>query len=116
MDRVPGWFILGLMVCWLTVVGQYGFALSSDCHSVAAQTSAPADDNDDPSDDGTPADDFTIQTRRIEAAVPLQLVLRLKSFVPKRPVSRETTAFILPRIWQFLERAAATPRAPSFLA
>jgi hypothetical protein len=118
MERFRVWFNVVLVVCWLTVVGQQGVLLSSDSHAVAgsAQTSAPADDNDDQSDDGTLADDFTIQSRRIEVAVPLQLVLRVKPHASPARIRRETTAFNLPHIWQFIERAAAVPRAPTCVA
>lgn len=97
MERLRDVFIVVFMVCWLTVVGQQGVLLSLDSQSAAgsAQTTAPAD-NDDPSDDGTFADDFTIQTRRVEVAVPLQLVLRPKATTPKSaPAARPLHCFCL---------------------
>lgn len=117
MERLRGVFIVVLMVCWLMLVGQNGSAFSSDSQSTADtdQSSAPAD-NDDHSDDGTLADDFTIQSRRIELAVPLQSVLTPARPIFNPPVSHQTFSFALPHIWQFIELAAAAPRAPSFLA
>jgi hypothetical protein len=117
MERLRDVFNVVFMVCWLTVVGQQGVLSSLDFPSAAAsaQTSAPAD-NDDPSDDGTLADDFTIQSRRIELAVPLQMVLTPAILAFNPPISRSVASFALPHIWQFVERAAATPRAPSFRA
>jgi hypothetical protein len=118
MERLRDVFIVVFMVCWLTVVGQQGVLSSLDFHSLAAaaQTSAPAADDDDQSDDGTLADDFTIQNRRLELAVPLQTLLTppVPAFNP--PVSRLAASFVPPQVWQFAERTAAAPRAPSFLA
>jgi hypothetical protein len=117
MERLRDVFMVGFMVCWLMLVGQYGSSFSFDSQSAAntAQTSAPAD-NDDPSDDGTLADDFTFQSRRIELAVPLQTVLTPVRPVFKPSVHRQTASFFLPHIWQFVQRAAATPRAPTLPA
>jgi hypothetical protein len=117
MERLRDVFIAGFLVCWLTVIGQQGVLSSSDSTAAAdtAQNSIPAD-NDDHSDDGTLADDFTVQTRRIELAVPLlsRLTPARPAFNP--PVSRSVDSFALPHIWQFVERAAAAPRAPAYLA
>jgi hypothetical protein len=117
MERLRDGFIVVFMVCWLTVVGQQGVLSSLDSQSPAGsvQTSIPAD-NDDPSDDSTLADDFKIQSRRIELAVPLQLVLLPVPHASPARTRRETTAFHLPHIWQFVELAAAAPRAPTFHA
>jgi hypothetical protein len=114
MKRLRGVFMVAFVVCWLTVVGQQGVLSSADFHSLAGsdQTSAPAD-NDDPSDDdGTLADDVTIQSRRNELAVPLQSVLRSTPPAPHPRARRETAALALLPKWQFIQRAAAAPRAP----
>jgi hypothetical protein len=117
MERLRGVFIVVLMVCWLMLVGQSGSGFSFDSQSAAdiAQSSAPAD-NDDHSDDGTSADDFTIQSRRIELAVSLQALLTPARPVFNPPVNRQTASFIPPNLWQFIEGAGAAPRAPTFRA
>jgi hypothetical protein len=118
MERLRGVFIVVFMVCWLMLVGQSGSSFSFDSQSAAdsAQTSAPTDNDDDPSGDGTLADDFTIQSRRIELAVPLRPVLTTARPVSNPRVRHQTASFVLPHIWQFVERTAAVPRAPTFLA
>jgi hypothetical protein len=117
MERLRGVFMVVFMVCWLTVIGQQGVLSSLDFQSAAgsAQTSTPAD-NDDSSDDGTLADDFTIQSRRIEVAVPSQTFLTSVRLAVHPPVNRQTVCFIPPNLWQFIGLAAAAPRAPTFHA
>ncbi len=114
MERLRGVFIVVFMVCWLMLVGQFGSSFSFDSQSAAdtAQTSIPAD-NDDHSDDGTLADDFTAQSRRIELAIPLQTILTPARPVFNPPATRTVDLFASPHIWQFTEGAGAAPRAPT---
>ncbi len=106
------------IVCWLVVFILGGLTLQPTLNLLpdtdTAQTTAPAD-NDDHSEDSTPTTDCALPDHRIEISVSAPLVLRLDSGIFNLTAGRTALDQPLPRNWQFLQRAAAAPRAPARL-
>jgi hypothetical protein len=107
-----------LLVGWLVAISPNSLSVFPGLLAPGAadgQTTAPAG-NEDPSEDSAAAADCTLQNRRLEICVSAPVVVRLKAVTFNPPARRQSPAFVLPRIWQFVQRAAAAPRAPAFTA
>jgi hypothetical protein len=123
VKRFRALFTHVLLVCSLLSVSPFALPLlcspPADGNDDCTSATTPAD-NDDHSDDGPATVDCALQNFRIEFRVPLLALLRLPrdsaAFNPPgiRRVLESTPA--RSRIWQFIERAAAAPRAPTFSA
>jgi hypothetical protein len=119
MKSLHRFFIPLLLVGWLIAISPDALSILSGLLSPVAadssQTTAPAD-SDDHSEDAASLDDCALQNRRIELPVRVVSVVRLPAVAFHPLVSRQAPAFALPHVWQFVQRAAASPRAPSRLA
>jgi len=118
VKRLRSFFIPLLLVGWLVAISPDTFSLFSGLLAPVAadgQASAPAD-NEDPSEDSAAAADCALQNRRLVLQVPVVTVVQLKAVTFNPLAGRQSPAFVLPRVWQFVLRAAANPRAPSFTA
>jgi hypothetical protein len=119
VQRISANLTSAFIAVWLVVFSLGGATLISAFASPAdtTQAAAPAD-SDDHSEDVAALDDCALQNRRIELHVPDQVISRLTFSRPvfNPPVGRLTTSFVPPHVWQFAERTAASPRAPSFRA
>jgi hypothetical protein len=123
MKRLRRFFIPLLLVGWLVASSPNALSIFSSLIAPVAedvaQNPAPAD-NEDHSADNTLANDCAFTNRRLEVralvqALPCNLAVRAKPLSPA--LDRiSTAACALPRSWQFVLRAAASPRAPSLLA
>ena len=123
--RVVKWFkaIIApvLFACWLVASGLPQFTLAAAQNfpddSSPAQTTAPAD-NDDLPDDAATTSDCALLVRGAESIVPLQSACCPQSpavvFPP--PATCKLTSLAPPQVWQFAQRTAASPRAPTRLA
>jgi hypothetical protein len=116
MKSLRCFFIPLLLVGWLVAISPDALSILSGLLSPvaadSAQTATPTD-SDDHSDDIASLDDCALQSRRIELPVCVVNVVRLPAVTFHPLASRQSPAYVLPRIWQFVQRAAASPRAPS---
>ncbi len=117
VKRISANLTSAFIAVWLVVFILGGATLISAFASPAdtAQATAPAD-SDDHSEDIAALDDCALQNRRIELPVRVVSVVRLPAVTFNPPSRRQSPAFVPPPVWQFAERTAGSPRAPSFLA
>jgi hypothetical protein len=117
VKRISAILTSAFLAVWLVVfsLGSATLVLAFDSPADSAQTTAPAD-NDDHAEDVVALDDCALQNRRLKLPVRLVTVVRLPAITFSPPVSRPSPTGVLPPVWQFVQRTAASPRAPSFLA
>ncbi len=109
MKRLPTLFI-PLLLCVLLVGNAPDSFLISASDVSPASANVPVD-NEDPSDAGDP---IAAEIPRVETRRPALGVLCFD--LSLRPESLPPAPAVRPHVWQFRQRAAAEPRAPTFLA
>ncbi len=114
VQRISANLTSAFIAVWLVVFSLGGATLISAFASPAdtTQTATPTD-SDDHSEDVASLDDYALQNRRMELPVRVVNVVRLPAVTFQPLVSRQAPAYVLPHVWQFVQRAAASPRAPS---
>jgi hypothetical protein len=117
VKRISANLTSAFLAVWLVVFSLGGAMLISTFDSPAntAQATAPAD-SDDHSEDAAAQDDCALQNRRIELPICVVSVVRLPVATFDSPSRLQSPSFVPPPVWQFVQRTAGSPRAPSVRA